>query len=81
MAGPVYLEKAVSIFQVLLRTGQADRAWEMFRSKLWEQLSIRAAHRELLDLFEQLLPHGDPLQLIPVQSRREQATLRRCWLG
>lgn len=71
--GPVNLQKAASIFRVLVTTGRSDRAWEMFRYKLWEPLYFSGAYRELLDLFEQLLPGGDPLQLLPLRSRREQA--------
>ncbi|WP_164205521.1 FHIPEP family type III secretion protein [[Micrococcus luteus] ATCC 49442] len=72
-SGSVNLDKAASIFQVLVSTGQIDRAWEMFSYKLWTALYTRAAYRELLNLFEQLLPGGDPLQLLPLQSPKEQA--------
>lgn len=71
--GPVQIQKAASIFRVLVSTGQVDRAWEMFRYKLIGPLFANGAHREMLDLFEQLLPQGDPLALLPLRSRREQA--------
>ena len=71
--GQVEVQKAASFFKVLVAGGQWDRAWEMLRYKLWVPLYAQGAYPELLDLFEQLLPGHDPLQLLPLRSRREQA--------
>jgi len=79
--GPVYLQKAAAIFEVLVSTGQSDRAWEMFQYKLWAPLYLKGAYRELLDLFEQLLPRRDPLQLLPLRSRRDQADAAEALAG
>ena len=71
-AEPVHLQKAASIFQILVSSDQLDRAWEVFR-KMWWPLYAKGAYQELLDLFEQLLPQRDPQRLLPLASRREQA--------
>jgi FHIPEP family len=70
---PAVLHKATSLFELLVATNQWDRAWEMFAYRLWWPLMLQGAYRELLDLFELVLVGHDPLQLLPLTSRREQA--------
>lgn len=67
------LNKAISLFRLLVQSQEIDRAWEMYFNKLWWPLAFINDNRTLLDLFELLLPTGDPLQLLPLASRREQA--------
>jgi tetratricopeptide (TPR) repeat protein len=66
------LNKAMSLFRLLVKTGQIDRGWEMYFNKLWLPLAARSDNRTLLDLFELMLPQHNPLQLLPLRSRREQ---------
>ena len=67
------LNRAITLFRLLVQSDEVDRAWEMYFNKLWWPLAVINDHRTLLDLFELLLPGGDPLQLLPLKSRREQA--------
>lgn len=67
------LDRATALYRLLVQTGQLDRAWEMFATKLWAPLYRDSATRELLDLYQELLPDRQPLQLLPLTSRRAQA--------
>ena len=66
------LNRPTALFQLLVRSGEIDRAWEMYINKLWLPLALRNDKRTLLGLLELLLPNGDALQLLPLRSRREQ---------
>jgi tetratricopeptide (TPR) repeat protein len=68
------LNRPTALFQLLVQSGETDRAWEMYLNKLWWPLTFRNDTRTLLSLLSLLLPDGDPLQLIPLRSRREQGS-------
>jgi tetratricopeptide (TPR) repeat protein len=68
----VDLNKATSLFQLLVQSREMDRAWDMYLNKLWWPLTLKSDYRTLLDLFELMLPQREPLQLLPLASRREQ---------
>jgi tetratricopeptide (TPR) repeat protein len=67
------LSKAIALYQLFVRTGQLDRAWEMFVTRLQPPLERDNANRELFDLYRLLLPERDMLRLLPLTSRRAQA--------
>ncbi|MES9833844.1 MAG: FHIPEP family type III secretion protein [Candidatus Thiodiazotropha sp. DIVDIV] len=65
------LNNLFALYRLFAKSRQLDRAWEMF-SKLQPALERDGAYRELFDLYRQLLPDRDVIQLLPLSSRRAQ---------
>ncbi len=67
----------IAIYNLLVRSHQLDRAWELFSRYLWPPLRQHNENLKLRGLITQLMPEKNVLELLPLRSRRAQADAAR----